>query len=94
MMDSLQLDVPKSKRKNLLYPDFTNRPDQKTNSLNPGDSANPNTAKCLCFSAKICLKCNNSCLLFARRLPKLQTSPSPALTSDLSIVDFFFGEIS
>jgi hypothetical protein len=32
-------------RKKLLYPDFTNRPDQKSNALNPGDSANPNTTK-------------------------------------------------
>jgi hypothetical protein len=29
--------------KSFLYPDFTNRPDQKSNGLNPGDSANPDT---------------------------------------------------
>jgi hypothetical protein len=31
--------------KSFLYPDFTNRPDQKSSGLNPGDSANPNTTK-------------------------------------------------
>jgi hypothetical protein len=34
--------------------DFTNRPDQKSNGLNPGDSANPDTAN-LCFFAQIYL---------------------------------------
>jgi hypothetical protein len=38
-------DEPEPKRKKLLYPDFTTRPDQKSNALNPGDSANPNTTK-------------------------------------------------
>jgi predicted RNA-binding Zn-ribbon protein involved in translation (DUF1610 family) len=28
-----------------LYPDLTNRPDQKFNDLNPGDSANSDTTK-------------------------------------------------
>jgi hypothetical protein len=32
----------------MLYPDFTNRPDQKFNGLNPGDSANPDTTKSFC----------------------------------------------
>jgi hypothetical protein len=31
-------------RKSFVYSDFTNRPDQKSNDLNPGDSANPDTA--------------------------------------------------
>jgi hypothetical protein len=30
-------------RKSFLYPDFTNRPDQKSEAWNLGDSANPNT---------------------------------------------------
>jgi hypothetical protein len=38
-------DAPEPNRKKLLYPDFTNRPDQKSNALNAGDSANPNTTK-------------------------------------------------
>jgi flagellar protein FliO/FliZ len=38
-----------------LYPDFTNRPDQKSNGLNPDDSANPNTTKSFCFFVKISL---------------------------------------
>jgi hypothetical protein len=32
-----------NRKKRFLYPDFTNRPDQKSNGLNPGDSANPDT---------------------------------------------------
>jgi hypothetical protein len=44
-----------------LYPDFTNRPDQKSKGLNPGDSANPDTTikslpalpQARAFSAKI-----------------------------------------
>jgi hypothetical protein len=38
-----------------LYPDFTNRPDQISNDLNPGDSANPNTNKKSLFFAKTSL---------------------------------------
>jgi len=32
-----------AKQEKLLYSDFTNRPDQKSNGLNPDDSANPDT---------------------------------------------------
>jgi hypothetical protein len=48
-------DEPKPNReKAFWYPDFTNRPDQKSNGLNPGDSANPDTTRSLCFfSAKM-----------------------------------------
>jgi hypothetical protein len=43
--------------KNILYPDFTNRPDQKSNGLNPGDSANPDTTfKSLLFRTDLNLK--------------------------------------
>jgi hypothetical protein len=35
------------------YPDFTNRPDQKTKGLNPGDSANPNTTMIFACFAQI-----------------------------------------
>jgi hypothetical protein len=35
--------APGQAGKSFLYPDFTNRPDQKSNGLNPGDSANPDT---------------------------------------------------
>jgi hypothetical protein len=31
--------------KSFWCPDFTNRPDQKSNGLNPGDSANPDTTR-------------------------------------------------
>jgi hypothetical protein len=34
------------------YPDLPNRPDQKSNSLNPGDSVNPDTRKVFAFFAK------------------------------------------
>jgi hypothetical protein len=37
------------REKAFWYPDFTNRPDQKTKGLNPGDSANPNTTINLCL---------------------------------------------
>jgi 4'-phosphopantetheinyl transferase len=38
-------DEPEPNTKSFLYPDFTNRPDQKSIDLNPGDSINPDTAK-------------------------------------------------
>jgi hypothetical protein len=36
---------PEPNKKSFWYPDFTNCPDQKSIGLNPGDSANPDTAK-------------------------------------------------
>ncbi|MDZ7359322.1 MAG: cupredoxin domain-containing protein [candidate division KSB1 bacterium] len=38
--------------KSLWYPDFTNRPEQKFNGLNPGDSTNLDTTKNFCFLGK------------------------------------------
>jgi hypothetical protein len=40
--------------KSFLYPDFANRPDQKSKGLNPGDSANSDTTiKFLLFFEQI-----------------------------------------
>jgi hypothetical protein len=39
-------------RKSFLYPGFANRPNQKSNGLNPGDSANSDTTNTLAIPAR------------------------------------------
>jgi hypothetical protein len=46
------------KNKSFLYPDFTNRPDQKPDDLNPGDSANPDTTIKFLFLHRFNFKVN------------------------------------
>jgi hypothetical protein len=59
-------------KKAFWYPDFTNRPDQKTKGLNPGDSANPNTAIIFAF-------CIDSTLKWLRQLFRQAKNRSPAV---------------